>query len=168
VVFNLNKSLILKSDHLRNFMYIKFFFLLKKGKSGLYWAVLGCKNQRARHLLRLPSDFSLSQDRATPGLTSIQSTITMIWLATAIRLSRYCFIIDLHQFRAGTSDVGTHVPWRFRFGRASTWPRLGGAVDAGSCHAGSLSRGVDTLGIRSGPRRNRSGILKARVMVVPP
>ena len=60
------------------------------------------------------------------------------------------------------------VPWRFRFVPASAWPRLGGAVDAGSCHAGSLSRGGDTLGIRSGPRRNRSGVLKARVIVVPP
>jgi len=60
------------------------------------------------------------------------------------------------------------VPWRFRFVPASAWPRLGGAVDAGSCHAGSLSRGGDTLGARSGPRRNRSGVLKARFIVLPP
>src|SRR5436309_5508555 len=60
------------------------------------------------------------------------------------------------------------VPWRFRFVPASAWPRLGGAVDAGSCYAGSLSRGGDTLGARSGPRRNRSGVLIARDIVVPP
>src|SRR5436305_15261956 len=60
------------------------------------------------------------------------------------------------------------VPWRFRFVPASAWPRLGGAVDAGSCYAGSLSRGGDTLGASSGPRRNRSWVLKARVVVVPP
>src|SRR5947199_8770116 len=61
------------------------------------------------------------------------------------------------------------VPCRFRFGRAWAWPRLGGAVDAGSCHAGVLSRGGHTLGARSGPRRNRSGVLKARViMLLPP
>jgi hypothetical protein len=60
------------------------------------------------------------------------------------------------------------VPWRFRFGRASIWPRLGGAIDAGSCHADSLSRGGDTIGIRSGPRRNRFGVLKAKVIVVSP
>src|ERR1700733_15067932 len=60
------------------------------------------------------------------------------------------------------------VPWRFRFVPASARPRLGGAVDAGSCHAGSLPWGVDTLGVRSGPSRNRSGVLKARVIVLPP
>ena len=60
------------------------------------------------------------------------------------------------------------VPWRFRFVPTSAWPRLGGAVDAGSCHAGSLPWDGDTLGARSGPRRNRSGVLKARVIVLPP
>src|SRR5436305_7154089 len=60
------------------------------------------------------------------------------------------------------------VAWRFRFSRASTWPRLGGAVDAGSCHSGSVSGAGDTLGQRSGPGRSRSGVLKARVIVVPP
>src|SRR5947207_9592489 len=54
------------------------------------------------------------------------------------------------------------VPWRFRFGRALTCPKLGGAVDAGGCNADSLSRGCDPLG---GSRRNRSGVLKARVIV---
>src|SRR2546423_13590915 len=60
------------------------------------------------------------------------------------------------------------VAWRFRFSRASTWPRLGGAVDAGSCYSGSVSGAGDTLGQRSGPGRSRSGVLKARVIVVPP
>ena len=57
------------------------------------------------------------------------------------------------------------VPWRFRFGRALTCPKLDGTVDAGGCNADSLSRGCDPLG---GSRRNRSGVLKARVIVVPP
>src|SRR5437868_2927329 len=60
------------------------------------------------------------------------------------------------------------VPWHFRFGRASTWPRLGGTVDTGSCYTGLLSRGSDILGIRSSLRHNRSGVLKARVIMVPP
>src|SRR5256885_13129194 len=46
--------------------------------------------------------------------------------------------------------------------------RLGGAVDAGSCHSGSVSRADDILGVRSGLGRNRSGVLKAKVIVVPP
>jgi len=55
---------------------------------------------------------------------------------------------------------------RFHLRPASTWPRLGGAVDAGSCHSGSVSG--DTLGARSGPRRSRSGVLKDKVIMVPP
>ena len=60
------------------------------------------------------------------------------------------------------------VPWRFRFARTSAWPRLGGTVDAGSCYAASLSRGSDTLGAIFGPKYNRSGVLIARNIVVPP
>ena len=51
---------------------------------------------------------------------------------------------------------------------ASTWPRLGGAVEAGSCYPGSVPGADDIIGVRSGPGRNRSGVLKAKVIVVPP
>ena len=51
---------------------------------------------------------------------------------------------------------------------ASTWPRLGGAVEASSCHPGSVPGGNDALGAISAPRRNRSGVLKVKIIIVPP
>jgi hypothetical protein len=60
----------------------------------------------------------------------------------------------------------------FYVARKSRRPDLlvtpGGAVEAGNCHAGSVSPGGVTLGARSGPGRNRSGVLKVRVIVLHP
>ena len=62
------------------------------------------------------------------------------------------------------------MPSRLRFGRPSACPRLGGAVEAGSCQARSSRDGTtigEALGPRSGPGRRRSGVLIAKVIVVP-
>ena len=104
--------------------------------------------------------------RREDGMTS-SSTLRRRTLATGSYILGWLRPIE-PVYSSSWPSLYLNIPWHFRFGRASACPRLGGAADAGSCHTGSLSRGGDTLGARSGPRRNRSGVLKARVIVLTP
>jgi hypothetical protein len=64
------------------------------------------------------------------------------------------------------------VPSRFRLRGFLAYPRLGSAVEAGSCQLGSalgeVIRASEAPGVRLDPGRKRSGAFIARVIVVPP